>query len=702
MVLTGASLWFVTTFVIVAASFFDELSPENVNFWRIYMGIPALLAGVSILVIAARVDKRWFYPIAFTLMMPGFLVNAILIQITPATAAILLNMLVTVIYAGYFMRIRELSIALVAATIVALSPIFTDIPERADYLESWLAVYLPAMFVLAFALHRQKSAIRKAIERADSRYRTDPLTGVGNLRALSERADEILDVGTILDGEVVGLVLVDLDNFKSANTLHGHLGGDHALRCVGKQLLRVLPEDSLVARVGGDEFAVMFKAKSENHVVETGGVLRGAVRATNIDIGLAGVAVDASVGIAVFPRDGVTLDDLLGAADDAMYAQKSKHHETVNATPPLADTEPAKLTKIGAPPPSGGQLEGKVSTFIATRTLYASATALGWLISVSALAVSLAMPGADHSHLVYMTILIGAGVLMAALLIAINPEAQSSWHKTFDITALAGIGVAMWLTGGADSPAMVLLILVVVSQAWFWGTRRMISRVAAPIAIALTPLAYQGIGEGGINLVAGTTIYTVVVLSLVLAGVLYFNHVVLESIRQRITSLAATDPLTGVANRRAFNAFVEAAIGSDPDDPQALSIVMIDLDNFKNVNTERGHHAGDELLAEIGRALAAVARDNDCFARIGGDEFAAALPGVGIDGAKAIAERFVATVAELPAAENANVTASAGFAICPLHGNSLDELVMAADTALMSVKSTEKGAARVGRIFQAV
>jgi len=78
------------------------------------------------------------------------------------------------------------------------------------------------------------------------------------------------------------------------------------------------------------------------------------------------------------------------------------------------------------------------------------------------------------------------------------------------------------------------------------------------------------------------------------------------------------------------------------------------------------------------------------------------LPGVGVDGARTLAERFVQTVANASEASAAGVGASAGFALYPLHGKTLDELAFTADSALMAVKASGKGSARVARVVSAV
>jgi diguanylate cyclase (GGDEF)-like protein len=182
---------------------------------------------------------------------------------------------------------------------------------------------------------------------------------------------------------------------------------------------------------------------------------------------------------------------------------------------------------------------------------------------------------------------------------------------------------------------------------------------------------------------------------------MFYDRWLIAQLHDRADRLSLIDPLTGISNRRAFDAFVQDLI-DEREGTGEFAIVMIDLDNFKQVNTSLGHLAGDSVLKAIADALESVGREDDCIARVGGDEFAAVLPDVGIEGARALAVRFVETVAGTPSARGTQVGASAGFALYPLHGESLDQLMFTADEALMSVKESGKGSARVARAIQAV
>ncbi|MGH2958565.1 MAG: GGDEF domain-containing protein, partial [Solirubrobacterales bacterium] len=331
--------------------------------------------------------------------------------------------------------------------------------------------------------------------------------------------------------------------------------------------------------------------------------------------------------------------------------------------------------------------------------LYARTSAIAWAFGSIVLGISLLMPSAPESKLPWWLVLFG-GLALSVGIIRVNAKPRSRLHATFDCFALAGIAALIALTGGLASTAAPLLILLAASQAWFWSTDRVVLRILGPVAVALSPLLYDSIGTGVEASIAAVTLFAESAIIAAVIAAMYYDRVLLSKLQERAEELATTDPLTGIANRRAFSAFVQEQI--DSEDGQQFAIVMLDLDNFKQVNTSRGHRAGDAVLRAIAEALDTAAREDDCIARVGGDEFAAVLPGVGVDGARALAERFVQTVTNTPEAREADVGASAGFALHPLHGETLDQLAFTADSALMAVKASGKGSARVARVVSAV
>lgn len=112
-------------------------------------------------------------------------------------------------------------------------------------------------------------------------------------------------------------------------------------------------------------------------------------------------------------------------------------------------------------------------------------------------------------------------------------------------------------------------------------------------------------------------------------------------------SEARTDPLTGLANRRALNQELERRIAQLQRQDTPLAVLLIDVDHFKQFNDNHGHQAGDEMLCMMARALRDTVRDMDLATRYGGEEFAIVLPGTSLPDAKCAAERIRLAVADI-------------------------------------------------------
>ena len=154
--------------------------------------------------------------------------------------------------------------------------------------------------------------------------------------------------------------------------------------------------------------------------------------------------------------------------------------------------------------------------------------------------------------------------------------------------------------------------------------------------------------------------------------------------RERLVALATTDPLTGLANHRAFRERLLAECARAERSGGPLALVMIDLDRFKRVNDTHGHQAGDEVLRGVARRLASCARRADVPARIGGEELAWLLPDTGLDAAVEAAERLRLAIRGVPFRAVGRVTASLGVAVLGSEGP--DDLVRRADLALYRAK----------------
>lgn len=163
---------------------------------------------------------------------------------------------------------------------------------------------------------------------------------------------------------------------------------------------------------------------------------------------------------------------------------------------------------------------------------------------------------------------------------------------------------------------------------------------------------------------------------------------------RRWRELSTRDSLTGAGNRRfAFERLASALDGLDPSRGQ-LSLVVLDLDDFKAVNDRHGHPVGDRVLQAIATALSALLRPGDVLSRVGGEEFMLMLPRTGLEGACSVAARVRDVIRELRVAsgdgETLRVSASIGVAAATPARNSADALYAAADAALYRAKAGGK------------
>ena len=163
----------------------------------------------------------------------------------------------------------------------------------------------------------------------------------------------------------------------------------------------------------------------------------------------------------------------------------------------------------------------------------------------------------------------------------------------------------------------------------------------------------------------------------------------LEALCGELELLAATDGLTGLANRRVLDQRVKLEFQSARRYRTALSVVLIDIDNFKRRNDQFGHAAGDQVLQKVGSLIRSSARETDLAARYGGEEFVIVLPNTDGEGALQFAERLK-TAIDRESWPHGPVTASIGIASLDAWTPSGERLIALADDAMYEVKCTGK------------
>ena len=155
---------------------------------------------------------------------------------------------------------------------------------------------------------------------------------------------------------------------------------------------------------------------------------------------------------------------------------------------------------------------------------------------------------------------------------------------------------------------------------------------------------------------------------------------------QKLQQQSITDGLTGIKTRRFFWEALSSEWKRASRSGRPFSVVLIDLDKFKEVNDSLGHLEGDLVLARVGRLLEQKCRQSNVVARYGGDEFIILMPETGIEQAQVLAERLRLWLATDPMLEEHHITGSFGVASFPVHGFSMEDLIRIADTGMYMAK----------------
>jgi len=155
---------------------------------------------------------------------------------------------------------------------------------------------------------------------------------------------------------------------------------------------------------------------------------------------------------------------------------------------------------------------------------------------------------------------------------------------------------------------------------------------------------------------------------------------------QKLQQQSITDGLTGIKTRRFFWEALSSEWKRASRSGRPFSVVLIDLDKFKEVNDSLGHLEGDLVLARVGRLLEQKCRQSNVVARYGGDEFIILMPETGIEQAQVLAERLRLWLATDPMLEEHHITGSFGVASFPVHGFSMEDLIRVADAGMYVAK----------------
>jgi diguanylate cyclase (GGDEF)-like protein len=263
---------------------------------KLAIEILAMLAFLTaVLVFAGGVQS----PLADLYLLP--IVTAALALGKRATA------LVMVLVAGCYVLVEWLSVGGVGLS--------TGFALRAVGVLAPFALVAFCTTLLVDNINTAKQRIRALSDR-------DELTGLYNLRAFKRLAEHEHDVAT-RTGRSYAILMVDVEHLKAINDTYGHDAGNRAVNLVGDALVRLTRSTDLVARFGGDEFAVLLSNVDKEIADEVAQRIRNVVFSTTLEVDVKMVRIKANVGAAAFPEQGNTLQAVMAAADRLMYKDKA-------------------------------------------------------------------------------------------------------------------------------------------------------------------------------------------------------------------------------------------------------------------------------------------------------------------------------------------------------------------------------------------
>ncbi|MED5609678.1 GGDEF domain-containing protein [Pseudomonas sp. JH-2] len=219
---------------------------------------------------------------------------------------------------GLFYLAKALT-AVLPGTLIDLTALRGEIIQ-VSLVEGAMAIMLIALSMTGTERYRREKRMARLAAR-------DPLTALYNRRALEVRAPRLLEeVSSVQPG---ALLLIDIDNFKLVNDLHGHIAGDRLLVTLSEMIRSLLPEGALAARLGGDEFVILLSDVTPERVVALGGALREQFHKAATQAFATPAAVTLSIGASLFDQPPASLAALIEQGDAALYESKRGGRDSI-------------------------------------------------------------------------------------------------------------------------------------------------------------------------------------------------------------------------------------------------------------------------------------------------------------------------------------------------------------------------------------
>jgi diguanylate cyclase (GGDEF)-like protein len=322
----------------------------------------------------------------------------------------------------------------------------------------------------------------------------------------------------------------------------------------------------------------------------------------------------------------------------------------------------------------------------------AAGVVISWVLSSCGIVYALLAGREGHRWTIAAVVALGAAAASLVRLLPAGRIVRSRWCEPFflgwSFAVLTVIFVSAALDGGVRSPMAVATFVPVIFSGLSYPFRSTLAVGVATIGAAL------GLGLAAEHAAPGYTFFFCTTLACTVAMCVWQSRLH-ESVRDHLSHVSRTDPLTGCLNRRGFAERFDAELADVQRSGAPLGLLVVDLDRFKEVNDTLGHAAGDELLCWVATTLAGVIRPRDAVGRLGGDEFALLLPGAGAAACEGTAGRVQGALAE-------RVPASFGIAAHPGDGHDREAIQRRADADLYarkhSARTMRESAAAVPRL----
>jgi diguanylate cyclase (GGDEF)-like protein len=307
-----------------------------------------------------------------------------------------------------------------------------------------------------------------------------------------------------------------------------------------------------------------------------------------------------------------------------------------------------------------------------------------WLAGAAVAVMGRFLPGAPTGHDLWFW---GLTALTVAYSLACITRTIPWERASLGRHALAVIGLqplvccALYLTGGADAYMGPMLVLPMLYVAYFFPARYAWPLAGMEVATYASPLVTS---PGEQHLLVGRTVaYGVAYLGLV-ATIQFLKRRLVAAERHQ-HHMARVDPLTGLANRRAFDEALTTALA----DGERFTLLLADVDHFKQINDRFGHTTGDRVLRELAAHTSDTVRTGDCLARIGGDELALVAPGAGTDAARRLAGVLREAAAHVDTGDGP-LSLTVSFAVHPQDGTDRFTLMRSLDRELHALKDARR------------